>query len=66
MDRKSRKCLNQKNNKRPAYKCTHCTTIGHLEPFCFDKLKGSKGNHIISSMTNAHGPKKIWSPKVKP
>lgn len=59
--------LNHKKNNRLVYKCTHCKRVDHLEPFCFENLKRSKGNvPRPHGKTNAPGPKKILVPKVKP
>lgn len=46
------KGINHKEQKRPVYKCTYCKIIGHLEPFCFDKFKRFKGNHLRYFETN--------------
>lgn len=43
-DRKPSKRLDHKKKNCLVYKCTHCKRVIHLKPFCFDKLKGSKGN----------------------
>lgn len=41
--------------------------LDHLESFCFDKLKRSKGSNLRPSRTTkALRPKKTWVPKVKP
>lgn len=65
MDRKPRKGIYLKEDKRPIYKCTHFKRIGHLEPF-FNKQKISKGNNLRYYGTNAPRPKKIWAPNVQP
>lgn len=57
-DKKSRNNIDHKGKKRLVYKCTHCKRLGHLEPFCFDKLKRCKGNNLRSSRTNVFGPRR--------
>lgn len=65
-ERNPSKDIDHKKKKLPIYKCTHCKRVGHLEPFCFNKLKISKGNNLRSSVTNSPRPKKMWGPKMKP
>lgn len=59
-------CHDRKKFNRPIFKCEFCNKFGHLEPFCYAKLRGSKWNNFRPlKETNTPRPKKIIVQKVK-
>lgn len=53
------KGLSMKKVNQTIYKCSHYNIFVHLEPFCLDKLRRSKGSNIIPfRTTNTPNPKK--------
>ena len=51
------------------YTCTHCGCKCHLAKFYFDRLNSlnfANNNVWILNISNPHGSKKIWVPKVSP